>query len=195
MLIPLQTLIDTMKEDSDSLMQILSSFSCAKDHDIENFLHNRAVEFEALSKARTYLLCDENEMIENGRIVLLGYISLAPKSLQIPEGLSIRRRKELDGFSGKIHNEPITEIPCYLIGQLARNDSVPRESLSGRDLIEEAQRIIMGAVQAVGGRYMMIECHNDPKLLAFYETNGFSEIARVADSGMPMVQMLCKLVD
>ena len=195
MLVPLQTLIDTMKEDSDSLQQILSSFSCTKDHDIENFLHSRALEFEALSKARTYLLFDEVEMVENDRLILLGYVSLAPKSLQIPEGLSIRRRKEFDGFSGKIHNEPITEIPCYLIGQLARNDGAARDKLSGKELIEEAQRIIMNAVQAVGGRYMMIECHEDPKLLAFYKENGFEEIARVADSGTPMVQMLCKLVD
>lgn len=184
-----------MKEDSDSLQQILSSFSCAKDHDIEGFLHNRAMEFEALSKARTYLLFDEDSMVENDQLVLLGYISLAPKSLQIPEGLSIRRRKELDGFSGKIHNEPITEIPCYLIGQLARNDGTTHDQLSGKELIEEAQRIIMNAVEAVGGRYMMIECHDDPKLLAFYKANGFDEIARVADSGTPMVQMLCKLVD
>lgn len=195
MLVPLQTLIDTLKEDSDALMQILSSFSCAKDRDIESFLHNRAIEFEALSKARTYLLCDEAEMAENGKIVVLGYISLAPKSLQIPDSLSIRQRKELDGFSGKIHNEPISEIPCYLIGQLARNDNAGSDQLSGKELIEEAQRVIMSAVEAVGGRFMMIECHDDPKLLAFYHSNGFSEIARVADSGMPMVQMLCKIVD
>jgi len=42
---------------------------------------------------------------------------------------------------------------------------------------------------------MMIECHDDSKLLKFYGDNGFKEIARIADADMPMVQMLCKLVD
>lgn len=91
MLISLKTLIGTFKEDRETLKQILSSFSCKKDRDIENFLHNRSIEFELLSKARTYLLCDKVELINNGKIVLLGYISLAPKSLQIPDSLSIRR--------------------------------------------------------------------------------------------------------
>ena len=176
-------------------MQILSSFSCAKDHDIENFIRNRAIEFEELSKAKTYLICDEAALQNEGRLLVLGYISLALKVLQIPDGLSIRERKELDGYRGKHHGEPITDIPCYLIGQLARNDGVAKEQLSGKEIIEEAQRIIMVAVEAVGGRFMMIECHDDPKLLKFYGDNGFKEIARIADADMPMVQMLCKLVD
>lgn len=176
-------------------MQILSSFSCAKDHDIENFIRNRAVEFEELSKAKTYLICDETVLRDEGQLLILGYISLALKVLQIPGGLSIRERKELDGYRGKQRGEPITDIPCYLIGQLARNEGVSNEQLSGRELIEEAQRIIMTAVEAVGGRFMMIECHDDSKLLKFYGDNGFKEIARIADADMPMVQMLCKLVD
>lgn len=36
------------------LTELLSSFSCAKDADIESFLHNKAVNFEKLSKSRTY---------------------------------------------------------------------------------------------------------------------------------------------
>lgn len=195
MLVPLQTLIDTAGEDRTALMQILSSFSCAKDHDIENFIRNRAVEFEELSKAKTYLICDETVLRDEGQLLILGYISLALKVLQIPGGLSIRERKELDGYRGKHRGEPITDIPCYLIGQLARNEGVSKEQLSGKELIEEAQRIIMAAVEAVGGRFMMIECHDDPKLLKFYGDNGFKEVARIADADMPMVQMLCKLVD
>lgn len=82
-----------------------------------------------------------------------------------------------------------------MIGQLARNDNVVKTQLPGKELIEEAQRIIMSAVEAVGGRFMMIECHDIPELLDFYRNNGFTEIARVADFETPMVQMLCRIVD
>ena len=47
-----------LKED-ERVNRLLSSFSCAKDPDIEHFLHSRAVEFERLSKSRTYLIFDE----------------------------------------------------------------------------------------------------------------------------------------
>ena len=89
----------------------------------------------------------------------------------------------------------ITDIPCYLIGQLARNDGVTHDQLSGCDLIEEAHRIIMESVNSVGGRIMMIECRNEQKLLNFYHDNGFNEVSNEADGDLPMVQMLCKIVD
>ncbi len=126
---------------------------------------------------------------------MLGYISLALKVLHVPDGFSIRKRKELDGYRGKIRDELITDIPCYLIGQLARNDGITHDQLTGRDLIDEAHRIIMESVQSVGGRFMMIECHNEEKLLKFYRANGFSEIADEPDGDLPMIQMLCKIVD
>lgn len=55
MLVPLKTLIEKTKEDRVLLNKILSSFSCDKDLDIEFFLKNKAVDFETISKSRTYL--------------------------------------------------------------------------------------------------------------------------------------------
>lgn len=57
-LIPLKSLIAELKEGNE-LHQLLSSFSCEQDADIEHFLHERAVDFENLSKSRTYLICDQ----------------------------------------------------------------------------------------------------------------------------------------
>lgn len=64
--IALSALIEMTREDNDLLTQILSSFSCEKDEDIEYFLHKRAVEFEKLDKARTYLICDEEQINTEG---------------------------------------------------------------------------------------------------------------------------------
>ena len=96
----------------------LYTFECTQDKDIEYFLHNRAVEFKKLSKARTYLVCSQRQL-ENDRNVhnlkIYGYISIALKILTVPESISNRIRKELDGFSAKIHGEKINDFPCYLI--------------------------------------------------------------------------------
>lgn len=187
------------EEDRDLLTQVLSSFSCVQDKDIENFLHNRAVEFEQLSKARTYLICDEEQLIAEDfcldQLTIYGYVSIALKILSVPDEMSNRKRKELDGLSAKIHGEQIKDFSCYLIGQLSRNSNVAHDSLSGADLLQAAYDVIAAAVDAVGGRYVMIECHEDTRLVDFYSANGFEEVSHVADENHPMVQMIKKIAN
>lgn len=194
MLIPLKTLTGELKEDKE-LIPLLSSFSCKQDEDIEHFLHNRAIEFEKLSKSRTYLIFDEDELLTKDitEQTIYGYISLALKILTVPDSVSNRIRKELDGFSAKLHGEVIRDFPCYLIGQLSRNSNVPAESINGDKILDLAEDIIATAVNAVGGRYMMIECRDNEKLINFYSNNNFEEISRIPDNDQPMVQMIRKI--
>ena len=195
--IALSSLIKVTGEDNELLSQILSSFSCERDEDIENFLHSRAVEFEKLSKARTYLICDEEQISKEefylDQLKIYGYVAIALKILSVPEEWSNRKRKELDGLSAKIHGEPIKDFSCYLIGQLSRNSKVSHDSISGKDLLQMAYDVIAAAVDAVGGRYMMIECREEKKLVDFYLANGFEEIQRSSDGTHIMVQMIRKI--
>lgn len=185
-------LISELKEDQ--LMEWLMFFSCEKDEDIELFLHHKAIEFEKLSKARTYLVLDY-EQLENkeAKLIIYGYISIALKVLSVPNNISNRMRKELDGFSAKIHGEQINDFVCYLIGQLSKNSNVKSERLTGEQLISLANDVIATSVEAVGGRYIMIECHDEQKLIEFYKKNYFNEIARIPDASQPMVQMIRKI--
>lgn len=189
-------MIERTKDDNALLQEVLENFHCDKDRDIEYFLHKRAIEFENLSKARTYLLCDENQFFEIGfsldKLIIYGYLALAVKILSVPKETSNRARKELDGLSAKIHGEVITDFPCFLIGQLARNSNVEKESLKGEVLLEQAYSIIEVAVNAVGGRYILIECLDNKNLITFYRKNGFTEIARIPDGEHQMVQMIRK---
>ena len=176
--------------------EILAGFHCAQDKDIEYFLHKRAVEFEKLSKARTYLVCDENQFLNADfsleKLVVYGYVALAIKILSVPKDTSNRVRKELDGLSAKIHGDVISDFPCFLIGQLAKNSSVTTDSMTGNILLQQAYSIVDNAVNAVGGRYILIECQDNAKLINFYNDNGFSEIARIPDGERAMVQMIRK---
>lgn len=187
-------MIDEMDEDK-RLALFLSSFLCTKDEDVQHFLHVRAIEFEKLSKSRTYLVLDQDELKTAGitDITIYGYIAIALKVLAVSTFTSNRVRKELDGLSGKIHGSPIDTFPCYLIGQLGRNSNIPHEVLSGKELLEFSNSIIADAVDAVGGRYMMIECKPSEKLISFYQSNGYHEISRIEDGGTLMVQMIRKI--
>ena len=183
--------------EDDKLKNLLSSFSCAYDEDIQNFLHNRAVEFERLSKSRTYLIVSE-EQFENPEIAfdeftIYGYISLAVKVFTVPETTSNRQRQQLDGFSAKEHGKQISNFPCYLIGQLARNSNVPKESISGAELLNFAYDIIAISVDAVGGRNILVECHNNKKLVQFYLDNEFYKISQMPDENQTMIQMIRRI--
>ena len=192
--IALSSLIQKTQEDVPLLPEILSAFSCIQDPDIETFLHERAVKFESLSKARTYLICDEDQITQKNfcldQLTIYGYIALAPKILSVPSETSTNKRKKLDGLSAKIHGAPIDDFPCYLIGQLAKNSQIQNNSLSGKELLQFSYDIITTAADAVGGRYMMIECHDHPKLLKFYTDNCFEEISRMSDGESLLVQMI-----
>lgn len=182
-------------EDKKELTMILHSFVCDQDEAIERFLYERAIEFEELSKTRTYLICDQEQLEKNGMeaLIIYGYISLALKILSVASDVSNRVRKELDGFSAKLHGEVISDFPCYLIGQLARNSNVPDDSISGKQLMKFAFDIIAASAEAVGGRFVLIECRPCDKLIQFYQDNSFKEIAKIPDYQQPMIQMIRKI--
>ncbi len=183
--------------EDEALKSILSSFSCIYDEDIQNFLHNRAIEFERLSKSRTYLVVSDEEFrnpkVMFDEITIYGYISLAVKVFTVSETTSNRQRQQLDGFSAKEHGKQISNFPCYLIGQLARNSNVPKESISGVELLNFAYKTIGEAVKLVGGRNILVECRNNKKLIQFYLNNGFYQISQVPDDNQTMIQMIRRI--
>lgn len=192
--VPLRKLLFQVKsqEELGNITQLLSTFSCEKDKDIENFLRNRAIDFEQINKARTYLVCDAAE----GRIVILGYFSISLKVLELSDELSNRKRKILDGLSAKLHGRVIKSVPCYLIGQLAKNSDISGEqAVDGTELINRAISIIRSAEMLVGGRYVLVECRDTPELIKFYEDNNFEQFEKLPFENAPMVQMLRTLCD
>lgn len=178
------------------MQKLLSSFVCERDEDIEYFLHERAIEFEQLNKTRTYIVLDETQM-QNEDIsewIILGYFSLALKVLTVPDNYSVRQRKNIDGLNGKIHGEIITDFPCYLLGQFARNDKVDKTQLTGNALLDMALSVLSGAITAVGGRILMIECQNNISLIKSYKNKGFNLVSSVTDKNIKMVQMIRVIV-
>lgn len=179
------------QEDIQKLTDLLSSFSCSQDKDIEDFLHNRSIDFERVNKSRTYILCDNDILRKEDRLVILGYFSVALKVLNLKEDVSNQTRKKLDGISAKLRGDVINAFPCYLIGQLAKNSIIPHEqSIGGAELIEQAISVIRSAEKLVGGRCVLIECHDNPKLVRFYNDNGFKELCRIPFGDITMVQMI-----
>jgi len=84
-----------------------------------------------------------------------------------------------------MHGEVIKSAPCYLIGQLAKNSAV-QNAVSGAYLMEKAILVIKSAAREVGGRYVLVECRDDPHLRKLYTDNGFEEFDTIPDEAVPM---------
>lgn len=177
----------------ETVKEVISTFYCSKDQDIESFLksENKAILYERKSKSRTYFVFDEDGL-ENGSFVLLAYFTIAMQTLKIPDGMAASQIRKLDGLYAKKGSESITEISSFLIGQLSKNDEYA-DRISGNEVLEYALSIIGKAQEIVGGRVAFIECQDKPPLINFYNRNGFNYFRKDPDDGLvQMIRLLNK---
>ena len=146
-------------EQSERLSSLLSSFAPSHEDSGEKaFLSHKALAFERLSKARTFLVMLDGQFA--------GFFSLAIKTLELC-GLSKTMRKKL--MAGDSMNE---NTSAFLIGHLARSINSPKGF--GARLLDLAMEYIGQARQIVGGRLAYLDCKDNSKLRAYYENKGFS---------------------
>ena len=129
---------------------------------------------EEADKTRTYLILDEGNIYnENENFRILGYFSLANKSLSVKDNGNISKTKiqELDGISKKVDI-----IDCYLIGQLGKNDCYKNE-IDGKTILDSAIDILEKAKSFVGKRVVLVEAVDDEKVMQFYIDNGFTKVS------------------
>lgn len=165
--------------DESITQELVSIFNCAKDPDIEFFLQKRAMQFEKLGKSRTFLIYDEDD---NESFKVLAYFTLALQVLKVPDKLSNRKIKTLDGFNAKINGERITEFPALLIGQLGKND-LYKDSVTGDEVMQFCLGKILEGQYRLGGRIIMLECKDIPYLINFYKKFGFQKIEKEYNDG------------
>jgi len=158
----------------------LSRFNCEKNNDVAKFLKEKSLRFERADKSRTYLvISEENILNEDGTLKILAYFTVAKKVITLPTITSKNKRKKYDGISNSA-----TEINCFLIGQLGKNDEHKTE-IEGSTVLEYAINIIKKGREYIGGRVVLIECEDKPKLINFYVTNNqFEHISKDKKTGL-----------
>ena len=149
--------------DELSILKDLSTFSCEQEPEIERFLKERSIPFEKAHKSRTYLILEKKSSPE-GEIAILAFISLALTSFRIQKDVSNSMRKRLNGI---FMND---DIPCFLIGQLGKNDRY-WDKIEGSELLDYAMNFLEKGHDLIGGRFVRVDCREDERLIRFYEEN------------------------
>ena len=159
----------------DTLVEALRCFQCCKDKDVQEFLNNKAINFETRGWATTYLLLSQ-EAFENGELKVEGYFSLTHKAVVFAEDVSLSARNKLTG-SKKSRTESFV-----LIGQLGKSISPNDDGtfnaseLSAAELLDDAIDIIYKSSNYIINRNIIVECKPIEKIKNIYEEYGFTDL-------------------
>jgi hypothetical protein len=175
-----RNLVEVLENSSEERTQkFLSSYSCPPNRDIESFLKERAILFSRSSSARTFIVSSK----ETDEFV--GYFTLAQKSLVIEEFVEISKslEKKIRWFSdeyriGKGEDNQVVQVASLiLIAHLGKNYTNGADKLiTGQQLLSVAFEKITEIQREVGGRFVLVECEDNPNLLSYYASNGFKRL-------------------
>ena len=165
------------EKGEDFCREILSTFSCPYNKDVENFLKNRsAIDFAKQGVSQTFLVYASYKK----QNVLCGYFTIANKYIivnksAISKNLARRLRKfSMPGMPG----DGIV-IMAPLIAQLGKNyDNGYGKIIQGDELLKMALDKIQDAQKIIGGKVVYVECEEIDFLRNFYADNGFVEFGR-----------------
>lgn len=145
-IVNLNDTINTTAEER--IDEILSSYSCPLNRDVEYFLKNKAKEFSKQRIASTYLIFTSYQ----DEPVFIGYFSIAQKTMFIS-------RKNIPSESFKRRINKFGEYNPDLKGYVLSLEQVAE-------------------IQALSsGKFTYIECEDKEPLIRFYTDNGFRKIA------------------
>jgi len=158
------------KYPEEQVSQILSSFSCERDKDVESFLRDKAIVQEKKQTSRTYLIFDDDTNL------LVAYFALAISIMEDKNLKCSNRMQRKMNFNNHV-------ALSYLIGQLGKRDGSAKGL--GMFAIEKAISCILKANAKVGCRVIRIDCRES--LIEYYENNGFTPVGCNAEGNLNLM--------
>lgn len=155
-----------------ALRQAMLSFRCDQDHDIEEFLRYKALEFQERKLCSVYIIMDVDKL-ECGEYKIEAYFTLSHKSMAAPDGASKSQIKKYSGFKDS------KTLDFVLIGQLGKwvieveKDCYIRSDISSREILDYAFEVIRQADTLIPCRCALVECSDEPRVRRAYENYGF----------------------
>lgn len=169
--IELNDMIEYLGESE--VKNILSSYSCPQNEDVQTFIRDKAIEFSRQNLSKTTLVYWQTECGTERELV--GYYTIALKYISVlKSAVSKNMAKRLHNFA--VTHELNEEDKKYilaapLIAQLGKNYENGNDVLvSGSDLLQMALEKIKRIQIQIGGRFVFLECEDVQKLKDFYES-------------------------
>lgn len=180
-------------EDGENLLnQILSTFSCKRNHDVERFLLEQSINFTKKNQSVTYIVLSP----EDGQFI--GYFTITIKPILVNvDNFSNTVKRKIARVSEQDEDSGNYSLSAYLIAQLGKNyNNGANERISGEQLLSLALEKVKELQYMAGGMVVFLEAENNEKLMEFYEhKNGFKrfntkEVQSGAEDAHTLIQLL-----
>ena len=176
----------------ECLAAMLSGIDCSLNERVQKFIRNDSVLSERLGSTVTYLVLSATDEV-------LGFFTLVMKPFTVADaGLSSNNRRMIQRFA-ELDEKGNYTAALYLIAHLGKNFALDEaRRITGSELIALALDVLRKAQKLVGGKLVLIDRESDrPKLLDFYQANGFKSWNRrySKKDAIEYDQMLCVLKD
>ena len=157
-------LLEAVGEDKVSFA--LSEFSCPRNAEIEDFIHNNAIDFAKKKMSITHLVFDEKGQIE-------AFFTLTHKPSAVGDGLLSKTSQNKLSRHARLDTEiHAYSVSAFLIAQFGKNESAKgNEHISGNQLMDLAINVLQNVQRQVGGGVVFLECEDKPGLLKFYHND------------------------
>jgi len=143
----------------------MSNF-CCRDEGVQNFLRDKAYDYDSRNLARTYLILDEEKFVY-GEIFIVAYYTLSIKVLPFTNEVSKTKIKKIEGFS-----KNALSVGAILIGQFGKDDRC-KSSLTGSEIMEYTLEMLYNIFTITACRIAFLECQPIEKIISFYKNHGF----------------------
>ena len=148
------------------------------EHKIEDFIHNKAIDFAKRKLSITYLLTD----VDDGQ--LLGYFTLAHKAIDIDGScLSGSDKKRLSRYARYDQDTGTYSASAFLLAQFGKNYAVDSgKRITGKEMMEYVMDILVDIQHRIGGVvfYLGTSCSVNefpkPMVWSIYSTCDCSEL-------------------
>ena len=176
----------------ECLAAMLAGIDCSLNERVQKFIRNDSVLSERRGSTVTYLVLSAKDEV-------LGFFTLVMKPFTVADvGLSSNNRRMIQRFA-ELDEKGNYTAALYLIAHLGKNFALDEaRRISGSELIALALDVLRKAQKLVGGKLVLIDRESDrPKLLDFYQANGFKSWNRrySKKDATEYDQMLCVLKD
>lgn len=191
LIINIREYLEQSEEGEDLLNQILSTFSCEKNCDVERFLLEQSINFTKKNQSVTYIVLSP----EDGQFI--GYFTITIKPITVnASSFSNTIKRKIARVSEQDEDRGNYSLAAYLIAQLGKNYSNGAdERITGEQLLLLALEKIKELQYMAGGMVVFLEAENKEKLLEFYENNGFKRFnVKEIQSGTEDVHTLIQLL-
>ena len=162
------------KHPKQNVSELLSTFACSKDTDVQRYLRNTAIKHEIDQISRTYLIFD----IETTRR-LVAYVTVATKCLVVDDKMENKVILKTMNVNNGV-------AQSYLIGQLGKIDGYDKKV--GDFAMSFALDIIESANKLVGCRGVRLDCKD--ALVGYYRDKGFTILGKNSENNLNRMVMV-----